>query len=164
MSTDTAVSIFRQPLLKLSSLNLVMSRTMSPIPVGAYVLRDYFLDTIGAYVFRGRCPWSMTGHISSNNYVILSNEASTFSVAILTCSVVRLTRCVSGNRKETTKYDHTFCFVYLDYHVSTQCTITTVILCLRNRRYVYGKLLFQHKTKGIIYLYSGQCMVDLTNN
>ena len=112
MSTDTAVSIFRQPLLKSSSLNLVMSRTMSPIPVGAYILRDYFIDPVSAYVFRGRFPRSMTGNIFSDKHVIPSTEEYTFSVAILTCSVVGLTRCVNGNRKETTKYDHIFCLVF----------------------------------------------------
>ena len=38
---------------------------------------------------------------------------SKFQVAIMTCSVVRLTRRVQ-NRKETTKYDHIFCFIILN--------------------------------------------------
>ena len=75
---------------------------------------DYVPDTVGAYVLRGTCTRSMTGFMSSNNYVHVSTEACTFSVAIMTCSVVRLTHRVSRNRKETTKYDHIFCFVYLD--------------------------------------------------
>ena len=39
MSTDTAVCIFMHPFLEYSYLALVLLRTMSPIPVGTYVLR-----------------------------------------------------------------------------------------------------------------------------
>ena len=42
MSSDTAVSIFRHPLLKYSSLALVMLRTVSPIPVAEHVLQGLF--------------------------------------------------------------------------------------------------------------------------
>ena len=63
---------------------------------------DYVPDPVGAYVLRGICPRSMTRHLFSDNYVSFSTEACTFSVAIMTCSVVGLTRRVSRNRKETT--------------------------------------------------------------
>ena len=36
---------------------------------------DYVPDPVGAYVLRGRCPRSMTGHLSSDNYVPVSTEA-----------------------------------------------------------------------------------------
>ena len=82
-------------------------------PLGNMLSKDYVPDPVGVYVLRGRCPRSMAGHLSSDNYVHVSTEACTFSVAIMTCSVVRLTHRVSQNRKETIKYDHIFCFVYL---------------------------------------------------
>ena len=43
---------------------------------------DYVPDPAGAYVLRGRCPRSMTGHLSSDNYEPVSTEACTFSVAM----------------------------------------------------------------------------------
>ena len=95
---------------------------------------EYVPNPISAYVIWGRCPQSIRVYLSSDNYVPVTTEACTFSVAIMTCSVVRLTRPVSQDRKETTKYDHIFCFLYLDKHISTQYTISNVILGLSPRK------------------------------
>ena len=89
-------------------------RTISLIPLGHMFSKDYVPDPVGAYVLQGRCPQSMTGHLSSVNYVHFSTDSCTFSVAIMACSVVQLTRRVIRNIKEKTKYDHIFCFVCLD--------------------------------------------------
>ena len=40
---------------------------------------DYVPDPVGAYVLRARCPRSMTGHLTSDNYVPVSTEACTLS-------------------------------------------------------------------------------------
>ena len=74
---------------------------------------DYVPNPVDAYILQGRCLRSMTGHLSYDSYVSVYNEACTLSVAIMTCYFVLMKRSVNKNIKETTKYDHIFCLVYL---------------------------------------------------
>ena len=98
-----------------------MFRTMSLIPVGAYVLQGMFPQSCWCIrSLRTMSPITLV-HTFSKDYVpdpwqvifppttmyLFNNEAFTLSVAIMTCYFVQLTRRV-GNRKYTTKYDHRF--------------------------------------------------------
>ena len=96
MSSDTAVSA----VLWRSFCSGLCPRSA----LGHMFSEDYVPDPIGAYVLRGRCPRSMAGHLSSDKYLPVSIEAFTFSVAIMTCSIVQLTQRVSRNRKEREAY------------------------------------------------------------